>query len=181
MVVTSTSGRTGWQRFFRGNFAEQIAANTSVPILMYGPSKDAYDAVEPKLVLVPFDFSDAAMGPLRAVRFLATHYGCAFKFLFVYETYPDRIALYEKMRRAVAGRPKTTEQRFAALKQSELADIDVELDTCQGVPAVEIVHRAGELEADLVIIGTDGAHGSVAHKVTRETHCPVLMVPWENH
>jgi nucleotide-binding universal stress UspA family protein len=151
LAITSTHGRTGLQHFVFGSFAERILRNSSVPVLVQRERKGGVPSVEPKLVLVPFDFSAAALGSLRAVRFLTSHYGCAFKFLFVYETHPDRIGLYEKMWKATASRPETTEQRFAELKQSELAGIDVELDTCQGVPAAEIVHRAAEMEADLIV------------------------------
>ena len=81
------------------------------------------------------------------------------------------------------GRPspvETTEQHFTELKQNELSGIDVDLESCQGVPAVEIVHRARDTEADLIVIGTHDTLGSVAQNVTRQAHCPVLTVPTKN-
>ena len=58
-------------------------------------------------------------------RALPDYYGCAFKFLFVYETYLGRVGLYEKMWEANAGQSERTEQQCAELKQSEMAGIDV--------------------------------------------------------
>ena len=177
LTITSTHGRTGLQHFLCGSFAERVLRNSSVPVLLSRDQPAGGTVGEPRRVLVLFDFSDAALGSLRAVRFLATNYGCNFKFLFVYETYFGRIGLYAKWRKAVAGQPETWEQRFAELKQTELPGIDVELEACQGVPAVEIVHRLRGTEADLIVLGTHGALGSVAQNVTREAPCPVLIVP----
>jgi nucleotide-binding universal stress UspA family protein len=62
---------------------------------------------------------------------------------------------------------------------SESSAVEVE----RGDPADTIVHKAQELGADLIVIGTHGrtglAHiflGSVAEKVLRRAHCPVLVV-----
>jgi nucleotide-binding universal stress UspA family protein len=55
----------------------------------------------------------------------------------------------------------------------------------EGSPANEIVQRAGETNADLIVIGTHGrrglAHamlGSVAERVVQHADCPVLTVPF---
>lgn len=177
LVVTSTAGRTGWQRFFLGSFTEQLVANTSVPILMSGPSKDAFDVAEPKLVLVPLDVSDASLESIRAVRFLATHYGSALEFLFVYKMSAGRKGIYSKMWKDFADPPNMAEQRFAKLKQSELSRYDVRMEFCRGEPAMEIIRRARDAKADLIVIDRHGTLGSVAQKVATEAHCPVLVVP----
>jgi universal stress protein A len=55
----------------------------------------------------------------------------------------------------------------------------------EGSPATEIVQRAQEIGAGLIVIGTHGrrglAHvmmGSVAERVVQRSVCPVLMVPF---
>jgi nucleotide-binding universal stress UspA family protein len=55
----------------------------------------------------------------------------------------------------------------------------------EGSAANEIVHRAGETDADLIVIGTHGRHGlahamlgSVAERVVQHAGCPVLTVPF---
>jgi nucleotide-binding universal stress UspA family protein len=52
-----------------------------------------------------------------------------------------------------------------------------------GDPYVEIVHYAGEIRADLIVVGTHSRHtigrqplGSVAQKVLRRAPCPILTV-----
>jgi len=60
---------------------------------------------------------------------------------------------------------------------------DYRADVIIGRPFVEIVHYADVERIDLVVIGTHGrgglAHalmGSVAEKVVRKAHCPVLTI-----
>ena len=53
----------------------------------------------------------------------------------------------------------------------------------KGVPFVEILHCAGQVKADMIVLGTHGRtglkhalFGSVAEKVVRKATCPVLSV-----
>ena len=72
---------------------------------------------------------------------------------------------------------QTVEDRFATLVKGSLAGLDVSLETCQGIPALQAVQRAKDLPADLVLIGKlDGLCG-VARHVVREAICSVLTVP----
>ena len=174
LTITSTHGRTGLQHFLCGSFAERVLQNSSVPVLLSREDPAAEIVGEPKRVLVLFDFSDAALDSLRIVRFLATNYGCAFKFLFVYETYFGRIGLHLKGWQALDGAALNAAIRY-------LADVDAQWEACQGVPAIEIVQRARGTETDLVVIGTQGTLGSVAQNVTRNAQCPVLIVPRQGH
>jgi nucleotide-binding universal stress UspA family protein len=64
------------------------------------------------------------------------------------------------------------------------AGIDVEVLVDIGRPAAEILARAANIPADLIVMGTHGAGGferfllgSVAEKVLRRSPCPVLTVP----
>ena len=57
-----------------------------------------------------------------------------------------------------------------------------------GVPFLEIIRYAKELEIDLIVLGTHGrtglAHvllGSVAERVVRKSPCPVLTVHPKGH
>ena len=65
------------------------------------------------------------------------------------------------------------------------AGIECHYRSLEGMPANEIVQRAGETHADLIVIGTHGrrglAHamlGSVAERVVQHAGCPVLTVPF---
>ncbi len=69
------------------------------------------------------------------------------------------------------------------LTPEEVARYRATLSLCIGTPAAEIVRFAKDRRADLVVIGTHGRGpvwhmllGSVAEKVVRHAHCPVLTV-----
>jgi len=63
-------------------------------------------------------------------------------------------------------------------------DLVASTEVVEGDPAAEILRKADELEADLVVMGTHGkgllAHaflGSVAEKILHRIKIPVLMIP----
>ncbi len=65
------------------------------------------------------------------------------------------------------------------------AGVVCQTKTLEGSAAVEIVRRARDIGAELVVVGTHGrtglAHvllGSVAERVVRSSICPVLTVPF---
>ena len=178
LVVMGTHGRTGAQHFVMGSFAERVVRNSSVPVLVCR-DPDTQSVFEPKLIVVPIDFSELTDTIVPAVRFLASSSPCRFRFIYVYEPLPAKgFPVVNAVRDFLTHRPKEpVESRFSELIQSQLADVDATLETCQGAPSVEIVNRVRELQADLVVVGTHGVLGSVAQNVTREASCSVLTVP----
>ena len=78
-----------------------------------------------------------------------------------------------------------SEQMVARLEQVTPGDPQVRVThkLLRGDPAAEIIRLAGEVNADLIVIGTHGRSGlgrllmgSVAEAVTREAPCPVVTV-----
>jgi nucleotide-binding universal stress UspA family protein len=67
----------------------------------------------------------------------------------------------------------------------DLDSLDFELKVFSGTPLDLVNAEADESNADLIIIGTSGASGigelfgTIAEKVTRESACPVLVIPDE--
>ncbi len=58
------------------------------------------------------------------------------------------------------------------------------VELAQGCPYLEIVHYANKHQIDLIVMGTQGrtgiSHaliGSVAERVVRTSHCPVMVIP----
>ena len=178
MVIMGTHGRTGLQHFLLGSFAERVVRNSSAPVLVLRQDEPQAD-FQPKQVVVPFDFSEASNVVLPAVLLLSEQFQCSFRFVFVYEPVPPRnIPVFQAVREFLTNKPKEpVEERFAELAKTQLSGVDVSLETHQGVPAMEILSCVGELEADLVLLGTRGVVGSVAQHVTREAPCSVLTVP----
>jgi nucleotide-binding universal stress UspA family protein len=62
-------------------------------------------------------------------------------------------------------------------------DIELETDVAVGNPADQIIHRAEEVQASLIVMGRRGRSaiqrwvlGSNSERVLRYAHCPVMVV-----
>jgi nucleotide-binding universal stress UspA family protein len=76
----------------------------------------------------------------------------------------------------------------AAKDAAASSGVPVETATEQGIPHDDIVRYAEEHEIDLIVMGTHGRRGwrrlvlgSVAERVVREAHVPVMTVPPAQH
>jgi nucleotide-binding universal stress UspA family protein len=140
-----------------------------------------------KRILVPFDFTAHSSEAMRIASDLAQRYEGSVTLLHVYEpvTYllPEGYVMY-------------TPEQLASItvefqKRLDAARIDaeaagapvVETYLLEGSPAAEITEHAKEHGYDLIVMGTHGrtgiSHvlmGSVAEKVVRTAHCPVLTL-----
>jgi nucleotide-binding universal stress UspA family protein len=142
--------------------------------------------IEFRTILCPVDLSERSRPALAHALALARRYEGRvtllnvlpeLPFIVSFPLSPDRPALDPATRqglweelRAFAG---------PAADQAPLEAVVVE-----GDPARTIVERARDMGADLVVMGTHGRSGverwvlgSVAEKVLRKAHCPVLTVP----
>ena len=139
-----------------------------------------------KRILVPIDFSAGALKALDYAGTLATQ--CDAELLLLHVVAPIYVADPD------LASPDVTllldEQRRIAA--THLARIGAKLgrqgQRCRtlvtyGAPAPVVVSTARTLRADVIVMGTHGrsglAHlliGSVAEKVVRTAHCPVLTV-----
>ena len=175
LLVMATHGRTGFRHFVLGSFAERVIRNSSVPVCV---CRDEATLV-PKTVVVPFDFSEASRAALPAVRLWAQQFSAHFRFVYIYEPLPPpHIPLVQAIRDFLKATPRQPiEERFATLKDEDLAGVEADLEICEGEPSQEIARVARELNAELVIVGTHGVLGSVAQNVTRSVPCSVLTVP----
>ncbi len=78
---------------------------------------------------------------------------------------------------------KEARTRLALVAKNTLrAGVQYVIDVSTGVPDIDIVRAARELEVDLIVIATHGRTGfehfvlgSVAERVIREAPCPVLV------
>jgi len=68
-------------------------------------------------------------------------------------------------------------------KLAEENEVNIHTEILEGVPAKEIVEFAEKKKADLIVMGTTGKTGlerillgSVAERVIKNAHCPVLVV-----
>lgn len=145
------------------------------------------DIRQMKKVLVPVDFSDQADEALRTAIGVARAFGGEVELLHV--TAPVMVlpppidiisfpTLFPDLTRRVE---ESLASRRAWIAEAGLSSTTTVL---QGNPHVEIVRRAKESGAELIVMGTHGRSGfghavlgSVAERVVHRSPCPVLVVP----
>ena len=144
-----------------------------------------------KNILVPSDFSDNARDALNYAVNVADQCGSRLHLLnvsHVVSRTTDMLNSAMMVRRMV----EQAEREFAELKAELIRDMQekgkhvphIEYVTMEGDVVETIVDAAKEVEADLIIMGTQGASGlrevvmgSNTANVIRQTSCPVLSVP----
>ena len=141
-----------------------------------------------KRILVPTDFSDPSSEALATAMAFAQLSGgtldlvhVAIEATYVLPPPIDVASLPIDMTKVMA---RVAEGLAAEEARVRAAGIACESATLIGRPDTEVVARANETNAQLIIMGTHGrsglAHallGSVAERVVQHSSCPVLIVP----
>lgn len=134
-------------------------------------------------ILVPYDFSETSANAVRYGTGLAQAFNARVQFLYVGDSERASIATEQPI-----DSPDALLAAFKAavdrtVSRLTAATVDMQCFVRAGHPAAEIVAFADEEEADLIVMGTHGrglvghlVMGSVAEKVVRTAHCPVLTV-----
>ena len=160
-----------------GSTADRVARQASCPVLIVRPGS----AFPPGRILAPVDLSDTSAGALRAALGLLEQAGlraAAVEALFVLSPAeasihfsPDQISYLAREEL----------KRFA---EREVPGVRIERKVRAGMPWEQILREAGEIKADLMVLGTHGRGGlerlllgSVTSDVLREAQCSVLVVP----
>lgn len=199
-VVLSTHGRGAMGRFWLGSVADELVRRLPMPILLVRPTEGPVDLDAPpaiKNILLPLDGSPLAEQMLEPALALGGVLGAAFTLVRVIsptvrlEFVPESMAL-EKMADDVLGQIRTCHHQVRAEAQVYLDGVaarlrarDLRVETCvvaDEQPAVGILREAAIFGADLIAMETHGRRGlarlllgSVADKVVRGGHLPVLL------
>ncbi len=147
--------------------------------------------IELKRILLPTDFSEHSEHALRYAREFAELFDAELHILHVLRklSAPERgLAFMPPGDLALDVRP-AAERRLRKMADDERSEgRTIVSEIREGHPFVEIVRYADESEIDLIVMGTHGwgpiSHllvGSVAEKVVRKAHCPVLTIRPEGH
>jgi nucleotide-binding universal stress UspA family protein len=146
-----------------------------------------------KKILLATDFSDASAAAAAYARVLADAFSGSIHVLHVLEDLAAHAWTTEVYVAALPGVHEEMERQArerleAVFSPEERARYRVTTVLRTGSPFVEIVRYAREESMDLIVLGTHGrgpiAHmllGSVAERVVRKAHCPVLTVRPEKH
>ena len=137
-------------------------------------------------ILCPTDFSETSAHAIVHATAIARWYGASLTVLHVYDavltSIPGMPIRSNEIPEAELSRIR--EKMSASCVAATAAGVQVEVVVATGDAAAAILGRAGQLSADLIVIGTHGLSGfehfmlgSVAEKVLRKARCTVLTVP----
>jgi nucleotide-binding universal stress UspA family protein len=137
-------------------------------------------------ILLPMEFSEHCQHAARHAAWLAQHSGSTLHLAHVVENPLDPIYEPESVQRwvVVEHADKRARELLAAAADSCLPpETPRELHVLSGDPAPKLLQLAQTLGVDLIVLATHGtsniAHlllGSIAEKVSRQAHCPVMLV-----
>ncbi len=138
-------------------------------------------------ILIPIDFSEYSQEALRQACDLGRRFDSELHLIHVLhsvtpagKTTTEFRPLHESI---VAGWKEEAEQKLDKLPDASMGPKRVDRKVIFGNPALEIVNYADAHGIDLIVMGTHGRTGfkawmagSVAERVVRFAHCPVLVV-----
>lgn len=141
-----------------------------------------------KKILVPTDFSANAMKAATYAAEIAQKTGAAVSLLHVIEPVTDRIrqpyALHERLDEEIANNRQTELLELQKTIKDIYPDIEAGISLDKGIVRNSIIDFAKDNSADLIVMGTKGAHGmkevflgSVTAGVIGRTTIAVFAIP----
>jgi nucleotide-binding universal stress UspA family protein len=185
LLVVGTHGRTGLERALLGSVADRLVRQATCPVLTVRPTVGSMPRGALRRICYATDFSPTARAAWPWVVAIAGAANAEVDLVHVtFEPVPDRHLSAEalgQMAHAFREQGRTEAERF--LERSTLRRERVQVRLPQGDPGEQIVHRAREQAADLIVMGTHGWSGlvrwmlgSVAYRVIQTAPCPVLTI-----
>jgi len=196
LIVMTSHGRTGLSRMWLGSVADGVIREASVPVLMLRPKDETHhphtDARLFRRILVPLDGSTTSSAILGAAGDMARASGGTLVLARVITPIPSLADSQGiSMHRVPIVDDDATEQAVD-IARAELADaaralerdgLRVEADVVVGERvAHELLEMAKAKSADLIAMTTNGRGasrlvvGSVADKILRASHLPLLLL-----
>ncbi|HEY9175491.1 MAG TPA: universal stress protein [Verrucomicrobiae bacterium] len=135
-------------------------------------------------ILVPVDFSTGALHALNFAASLARRLGSSIVLVHVMDSiYVSGRFDSRRLRSLRAEAHEESKRRLYALaKRRVRPQVPVRHYLLKGAPSAKIVEMALKTGVDLIVMGSEGRSGikrllvgSVAEKVVRLAHCPVLI------
>jgi nucleotide-binding universal stress UspA family protein len=141
-----------------------------------------------KRICCPIDFSDASRAAMEVAADLTRRFEAELVLLHAYPipgyTFPDgSVVASPKMMQELADQAQRHLEEWRLDAERLAGGQRVAAEKGVGEPAAEIVTFAKENAVDLLVLGTHGRTGiehalmgSIAERVVRRAHCPVLTV-----
>lgn len=192
LLVMATHGYSGLKHTLLGSTAERTIQHAPCPVLAVrsattkGHSPAPKPSIEFKRILLATDFSTNSLKAFPLAQSLAEGFGAKLTLIHVVERFPLDAMLGEELtRETAADLTRQAETRLKALGAGlrKRAGFEPQIVVRFGKPFDEIVQHAKKIDASLIVVATHGytslKHlylGSVAERVIRHAHCPVLVV-----
>jgi nucleotide-binding universal stress UspA family protein len=192
LIVISTHGRSGFDRFTLGSVTEKVLRKASCPVLVVPPAGAGRPAENERFdgyhrILCAVDFSDSSQEAMRVAYSVAARGKSSITLAHVVEIAdnPDVMIggaspLAELRRGRVEGAREAL-QELATQRQPPGSETEVHVGL--GSSHRELLRIASEIGADLVVMGVRGRgavdltlFGSTTNQVVRRAHCDVLTV-----
>jgi nucleotide-binding universal stress UspA family protein len=183
LCVIGTHGRTGLSRILLGSVAEKVIRHSPCSVLAVRSQSERAPSAPFAHVLIPTDFSESARLALDLATQLVRPDG-TITLLHVLEIpiiYSGEMSL-DDIRRVLDKESATAlDQEAARLRAKTTATVEV--ISRVGYPGAQTLAALdADRSVDLVVMGSHGRTGikrvllgSVAEKVVRHAHCPVLV------
>lgn len=172
-LVLATHRRHGLARWLRAAVAQKVQRDRSIPTLFVPIGQEGFvsastGGVHLRRILIPIAWMPNAQPAVDA----------ALEFSRTLDASPLEITLLH------CG---DSTSDFPPMVWPEMEGLSVVRSLREGEPKEQILRRAEELSADLVVMVTEGRHGflealrgSTTEQVLRELHCPLLVMPDPN-
>jgi nucleotide-binding universal stress UspA family protein len=185
LLVVGTHSRTGVQRAILGSVADRMVRQATCPVLTVRPREGGAPVGAIRRICYATDFSPTARAAWPWVVAIASAASAEVDLVHMtLQAVPDRHMPADaigRMTQLLEEQGRMEVERF--LERSSLPRERVHVHLSPGVPGEQIVHRAQDHAADLIVMGTHGWSGvvrwmlgSVAHYVIQSAPCPVLTV-----
>ena len=179
IVVMSSHGRSGFDRFMLGSVAEKVVRRASCPILVVRSNAVYLDHL--KRILVPLDGSGFSVQALPEASKLAQASGATLVLARIVEptnVHPRYVPEHDPQEQA-----RQVDGYLNEVKSRVDSSIPVEIVHGFGSPSRVLLELAESQNIDLVVMATHGRSGldrfflgSVAENVLRASQTPVLLV-----
>jgi len=193
LIILCSHGRSGVRDLVSSSIAQQVVAESTIPVLLVKPKEAESPRTTFHKILVPLDNESAHDQSLPIAADLARAYKAEIAMICVI---PTRGTLSGEKALAGTMLPGTAaayleiaeenaRQHFQEhLKDFQKAKIPASASIERGDPATVIARAAQSMDADLILFATHGNagfeafwRGSVAANVARRTDIPLLLIP----
>jgi len=194
LIVMGTHGASGFRRLLLGSVTEKVLRRATCPVLTVPPRAQTTVAQPFKSVICGVDFSDCSTKAVKFAASVATQSGAALTLVHVLEwpwhepPMPTMEGVPPEQARALVEYRRYLETSAAsrleglgraALPEGPTPAVQVRF----GKSYAELLDAAGELHADLIVVGVRGRNavdlgffGSTTNHLVRSAMCPVLTV-----